>query len=282
MLGPGGHSAISGALLPGTWEVPQVGDRPRGHGAHGDVGPDGTALGWDIMSTDDERNHTMKVFVIGAAGKVGRRLATLLTARGDEVTGMHRRPEQAEVIAATGAVPVLGDLIADGADALAATMAGHDAVVFSAGAHGTGQDQTTLIDGRGLEKAADAAAQAGVERFVLVSAFPEAHRGGATSEGFEHYMRVKKTADIALTRTDLDWVIVRPGILRDEPGDGRVTAGLAVEYGDVRRDNVAAFIDAALHDPTLSRVIVELVDGATPVATAVAEVAASTGRRPSM
>ena len=161
----------------------------------------------------------MKVFVIGAAGGVGRRLSQVSTKRGDEVTGMHRGPDQAETIRVAGATPVSGDLITDDVGALAEKMAGHDAVVFSAGAHGTGQDKTTLIDGRGLEKAADAAAKAGVSRFVLVSVFPEAARGAGLGEGFEHYMRIKKAADVHLARTDLDWLIVRPGTLRDEPGD---------------------------------------------------------------
>lgn len=219
----------------------------------------------------------MKVFQIGAAGGVGRRLAGMLAERGDEVTGMHRAPEQAEVIRAAGAVPVAGDLIADSVEELAERLRGHDAVVFSAGAHGTGMDKTTLIDGTGLEKAAEAAARAGVLRFVLVSVFPDAGRGGEVREGFEHYMRVKKAADVHLTRTDLDWVIVRPGTLRDEPGDGLVTAGLAVEYGDVRRDNVAAFIAAALHEPRLSREIVELTDGDSPVDEAVSLLAAVRG-----
>ncbi len=211
----------------------------------------------------------MNVFLIGAAGGVGRPLSRQLSDRGDHVTGLHRKAEQAETIAATGATPRSGDLIADTAAALAEAMRGHDAVVFSAGAHGTGMDQTTLIDGKGLEKAAEAAAASGVRRFVLVSAFPEAGRGGDRSERFEHYMRTKKTADAYLVRTDLDWLIVRPGTLRDEPGDGLVTAGLALEYGTVRRDNVAAFIAAALHRPELNRMIVELTDGPTPVADAV-------------
>ena len=120
----------------------------------------------------------MRVFQIGAAGSVGHRLAQILTAQGDAVTGMHRRPGQGEIVRATGATPVLGDLIVDSVDELAQKMRGHDAVVFSAGAHGTGMDQTTLIDGRGLEKAADAAAMAGASRFVLVSVFPDALRGG--------------------------------------------------------------------------------------------------------
>lgn len=211
----------------------------------------------------------MKVFQVGAAGGVGRRLAQLLSGRGDAVTGMFRNPAQAETVASSGATPVEGDLIKDSVEVLAEKFKGHDAVVFSAGAHGTGMDQTTLIDGKGLEKAADAAALAGVSRFVLVSAFPESGRGESVNERFEHYMRTKKTADVYLTRTDLDWLIVRPGLLTDAPGDGRVTAGPAIEYGDIRRDNVAAFIDAALQNSKLNRTIVELTDGETPVAEAV-------------
>jgi uncharacterized protein YbjT (DUF2867 family) len=218
-----------------------------------------TEKGWDRM----------KVFQIGAAGGVGRRLASVLVARGDEVTGMHRRPDQAEVISSTGATPTTGDLIEDDVAQIADSMRGHDAVVFSAGAHGTGTDQTSLIDGKGLEKAAEAAALAGARRFVLVSVFPDAGRDRETPDSFEHYMRVKKSADVHLTRTDLDWVVVRPGTLTDEPGDDRVSAGPAVEYGDVSRDNVAAFIAAVLAEPRLTRAVVELTDGEVPAEDAV-------------
>jgi uncharacterized protein YbjT (DUF2867 family) len=211
----------------------------------------------------------MKVFQIGAAGGIGQRLAALLVADGHEVTGMVRRPDQAGTVTATGAEVVAGDLIEDSVEQLAVLMTGHDAVVFSAGAHGTGRDQTTLIDGVGLEKAAAAAEQAGADRFLLVSVFPDAGRAGDPQEGFEHYMRVKKSADVHLAGTGLDWVIVRPGTLLDEPGDGRVSAGPAIEYGDVSRDNVAAFLAAVLVDPAVSREIIELTDGSSPVSEAV-------------
>lgn len=217
----------------------------------------------------------MKVFQIGAGGNVGRRLTQLLASRGDTVSGMHRAPDQADAIREAGATPVSGDLIDTSVDELANLMDGHDAVVFSAGAHGTGRDKTTLIDGKGLEKAAAAARQAGARRFILVSAFPESERGGKLGDDFEHYMRVKKTADVYLNRSDLDWVIVRPGLLRDETGSGLVTAGSAVEYGSVSRDNVAAFIAATLHEPALSRQIVELTDGDQPVDQVVAQLAAA-------
>ncbi|WP_241962352.1 NAD(P)-binding oxidoreductase [Rhodococcus opacus] len=167
----------------------------------------------------------MKVFLIGAAGGVGRRLAAALIAHADTATGMIRDPEQCESVAQWGATPIAGDLIEDSIDELAAKLAGHDAVVFSAGAHGTGRDFTTLIDGKGVEKAATAAARAGVSQFVLVSAFADSERDKGFGDGFEHYIRVKRGAEIYLTRTDLDWIIVRPGHLLDGAGDGLISAG---------------------------------------------------------
>lgn len=212
----------------------------------------------------------MKTLVIGGAGGVGRRLTALLVAGGDQVTVVHRRPEQAEAVEQAGGSSAVFDLVAGSTAELAALATGHDAVVFSAGAHGAGRDQTTLIDGRGLEKAVDAARSAGVGRFVLVSVFPDAGRSQETNEGFEHYMRVKKAADVYLTATDLDWVVVRPGTLTDTPGTGTVRAGWALPYGDVHRDDVAAFLAAVLHAPALRRIVIELTDGETPVEAAVA------------
>ncbi|WP_411699654.1 NAD(P)-binding oxidoreductase [Conyzicola sp.] len=222
----------------------------------------------------------MKVFIIGAAGGIGIRLAKALVSTGDTVTGMVRNPDHHEPVPAAGATPIRGDLVSDSVGELSTKMSGHDAVVFTAGAHGAGMEQTTLIDGKGVEKAAAAATQAGARRFVLVSAYPEAAADpNGISEGYAHYLRTKKAAEVFLTGTTLDWVIVRPGHLLDGPGDGLVTAGLALVEKDVRRDNVAAFIAAALHNPELNRTIIELTDGSTPVSDAVAQVARSVGPR---
>lgn len=73
------------------------------------------------------------------SGRDRTTLTALLTARGDRVTSMHRDPQQAETIAANRATPVAGDLIADSVEELAGKLVGHDAVVFSAGAPGTGR-----------------------------------------------------------------------------------------------------------------------------------------------
>lgn len=179
-----------------------------------------------------------RISIIGGAGKVGRRLARDLVARGHEPRSLYRKPEQGAELAALGATPVLGNLLELDAAGLAESMAGSDAVVFSAGAGGQGgPEMTNAIDGRGLEVAVAAAQTAGIPRFLLVSAFPEAGRGEKLSATFENYMAVKKAADVHLAETDLDWVILRPGTLLDTPGTGKVRVGVAIPYGDVTRES---------------------------------------------
>ncbi len=214
------------------------------------------------------------VFIVGGSGKIARRLAQQLVERGHHVRSLHRHAEQAEALNALGASPVAGDLLKLDAKALATFMDGSDTVVFAAGAGGKGGAQmTNAIDGRGLELSVAAAQFAGIKRFILVSAFPEASRGKTISETFENYMAVKKAADVHLAATTLDWVILRPGTLVDSAGTGKVQAGLAIAYGDVPRDDVAAALLQIIEKPAVNRVIIELTQGETPVDQAIQAIA---------
>jgi len=213
------------------------------------------------------------VFIVGAAGKVGRPLVKQLADKQHRVLALHRRAEQGTELSDLGATPVTGDLTATDVNTLAGQMRGSDAVVFTAGAGGAGIEVTNAIDGRGLELAVDAARQAGVRRFLLVSAFPEAGRNKGMGEGFENYMTVKKRADVYLAATDLDWVILRPGTLSDAPGTGRVTAGPAIAYGDIPRADVAATLVALVEHPQVRRTIIELTEGDRPADEAIAQLA---------
>ncbi|KPB71512.1 NAD(P)H-binding protein [Pseudomonas cannabina] len=210
-----------------------------------------------------------RVFVIGAAGKVGLRLIKNLGDNGHEVIALHRKEQQSALIKATGALPLLGNLVEMDAPALASAMADSDVVIFTAGAGGAGIELTNAIDGEGLKTSVAAAELAGVRRFLLVSAFPEAARGKDTSAGFENYMQVKKNADVCLASSALDWVIIRPGTLVYRAGSGKIRAGLAIPYGDIARDDVAAFLAALVSQPEVSRQIIELTEGTTPVGLAV-------------
>lgn len=215
------------------------------------------------------------IFIIGGAGGVGRRLGPMLTARGQGVGAMARRPEQLDAQRAQGVTPVTGDLTSLDAAGLAGLMRGYGAVVFSAGAGGLGgPERTTAVDGEGLEKAVSAAQAAKINRFVLVSVIPDALRGAASpGERFEHYMQVKRRADNHLAQSGLDWVILRPGTLTDKPGTGKIRAGAAIPYGEVSRDNVATVLAEIIATPSISRRVIEVTDGDTPAPQAISALA---------
>lgn len=220
----------------------------------------------------------MKVFVVGMAGGVGRRVAARLVAQGDQVGGLVRRSAQVEDLAAEGIVATLGDLVKLSSEELAELIRGYDAAVFTAGAGGEGGPETIdQIDGAGPGKLSKAAEIAGVSRIVLVSVFPEAWRERRMDEEFEHYMVAKKQAEVELVLTDRDWVIVRPSALSNAPGTGRVDLGLAKVHEDITRDDVAETVVEVLRQPDVSRIILEATGGPTPIADAVSAMA-GTGR----
>ena len=112
-----------------------------------------------------------RVIVIGGHGKIALQLARMLSERGDEVSSVFRNPEHSDDVAGTGAKPVVADIEQLDTNALANLLAGHDAVVFSAGAGGGNPARTYAVDRDAAIRAIDAAAQAGVRRFVMVSYF---------------------------------------------------------------------------------------------------------------
>ncbi|WP_375260975.1 NAD(P)-binding oxidoreductase [Palleronia sp.] len=207
----------------------------------------------------------MKVLVIGATGGVGSRLVSMLVESGHEVHGLHRKPEQAKMLQRQGATPRAGDLMEMRPSDYRDAVRGMDAVVFSAGAGGAGEVQAARIDGDGPEMLVPAMEAEGVRRLVVVSVFPEAGRARQVPDTFEHYMACKKRADVAVARSGLDWVILRPGTLVTAEGDGCVTAARVAPYGDVARGNVAAAIAGVIERPWLRWEAIELTDGETPV-----------------
>lgn len=216
----------------------------------------------------------MKVFIIGIAGGIGQRLARRLVQRGDDVSGLVRRSGQQDELAATGIDATLGDLVTMTEEELAAAMRGSDAIVFSAGNGGKDDaSMTERIDGGGVTKSISAAKAACIDRFYLVSVFPEAWRDRETSERFERYITVKKLADIALSESDLDWVILRPSALLNDVGTGKVSLGWAQFHDEIRRDDVADTLAELIHTPSISRVILEVTQGSDSIDSAVATMA---------
>ena len=212
----------------------------------------------------------MKTFIVGISGETGFRLARLLKGRGDEVDGLYRRNEQGDKLRSIGVAGTLGDLVQIDETELAGQFSGSDVIVFTAGAGDVDSDtMIEAVDGDGVTKSIGAARRAGVRRFILVSVFPEACRQEGWGESFEHYIEVKKRADVVLSRTELDWVILRPSSLNNETGVGTISLGPAEFHTEISRDDVAATIAELIHTPALRRRILELTEGTTLIERAV-------------
>ena len=210
----------------------------------------------------------MDVLVAGGHGKVALRLLRLLAAQGHRARGLIRKPGQAADLEARGAVPVLGDLEAD-AD-LSGYVEGADAVVFAAGAGpGSGPERKRTVDLGGAVKLVDAALAVGVRRYVMVSSIG-ADRPHEASAGMRPYLEAKAEADRYLMASGLDYTVVRPGSLTDDPGTGRVRVSTELgARGRIPRDDVAEVIAQALDAPNTIGVTFEVFGGDLLVAEAV-------------
>ncbi|ORW08963.1 SDR family oxidoreductase [Mycobacterium kyorinense] len=210
-----------------------------------------------------------RIVIIGGHGKVALHLARILTERGDEVASVFRNPDHADDVAATGAKPVVADIEQLDTAALADLLAGQDAVVFSAGAGGGNPARTYAVDRDAAIRVVDAAGQAGVRRFVMVSYFGAGPDHGVPQDDpFFPYAEAKAAADAHLRESDLDWTILGPGRLTLEPATGRIAVGGAPRGREVPREDVALVAAAALHDDSTIRRTIEFNTGDVQIAEA--------------
>lgn len=212
-----------------------------------------------------------RVVIFGGHGKVALLLAPILAGRGDQVSAVFRNPDHAEEVAATGAVPVVADIEQLDTDGLARLVAGHDAVVFSAGAGGGNPARTYAVDRDAAIRTIDAAAKAGVRRFVMVSYFGAGpDHGVAEGDSFYPYAQAKAAADAHLRATDLDWTVLGPSRLTLDPATGNIAVAPGPGKGQVSRGNVALVIAACLSDDATIGRTIEFNDGQTPIPEALA------------
>ena len=209
------------------------------------------------------------IVVFGGHGKVALQLARILTERGDEVSSVFRNPDHSDEVAATGAKPMAADIEQLDTGALAGLLAGHDAVVFSAGAGGGNPARTYAVDRDAAIRVIDAAAAAGVRRFVMVSSFGAGPDHGVPQDDpFFAYAEAKAAADTHLRASDLDWTVLGPGRLTLDPATGQIAVGQ--EKGQVSRADVALVAAAALADDSTIGRTIDFNNGEVPIAQALA------------
>lgn len=209
-----------------------------------------------------------RIAIVGGHGKVAMLLTPLLVEREHSVTALIRDPAQARDVEAVGATPLVADVEALDTAGIAEVIAGHDALVWAAGAGGGNPERTRAVDQEAAIRSMDAAEQAGVKRYVMVSycgAGPD--HGVEPDSPFFPYAEAKAAADEHLRASGLDWTVLGPSGLTMEPATGSIQVGREGS-NQVSRENVARVIAETLDsNATVGRTI-EFHDGSTPIAEA--------------
>jgi uncharacterized protein YbjT (DUF2867 family) len=211
----------------------------------------------------------MRIAIAGGHGKIALIIQKIVSEAGHEAVGIIRNPEHAPELLVVGGIPVVIDLEHTDAATLALDLKGIDAVVFAAGAGpGSGPDRKLTVDRDAAILLADAAVQAGIRRYVCVSAMGADSFEPDSDDVFQVYLRAKSEADAAIRAHDLDWTIIRPGGLTDEPGTGQVRLADSTGRGSIPRADVAALVATALLDGVGIHAQFEAISGDDPISEA--------------
>lgn len=92
---------------------------------------------------------------------------------------------------------------------------------------------------------------------------------------FRVYLRAKSEADAAVRERDLDWTIVRPGGLTDNPPTGLVHVGDTVDRGSIPRADVAAIVARTIENDLAIGLQFEVVSGSVLIAEALGSLEAA-------
>ena len=208
----------------------------------------------------------MRIVVAGGHGQIALLLHPLLTAGGHEVIGLIRDPRQSDAVLAAGATPVVCDLESN--QVVTDLVPRADAIVFAAGAGpGSGAARKSTMDRDGAIKLMDAARTWNAKRYLMISAMQaEVPRG---DEVFQAYLRAKAEADAALRNSGLDYTIIRPGRLTNDPPRGQIAIADQLPRQEISRGDVAAVVAAMIELPAASHRQFDVTSGTRPVALAV-------------
>ena len=194
----------------------------------------------------------LHVAVLGATGATGREVVHAAMRRGHAVTAVVREAGRGSFPAGVREMvwpEVTGD------ETLAAVFRGVDAVISTLG--GAAQGPTTVCEDGGRATVA-AMSAAGVTRLVTVSAHGvcESHDRSlyalAVWVNVPERMRDKERMEHVITRSDLEWTIVRPPALKNAPARGHYRTGVDLPirlWSSISRSDLADFLVREVEAP---------------------------------
>ena len=236
--------------------------------------------------------------IFGGSGKIARHLILLLRQENYTVHGIIRNPEQSESLAVLGCHAIVQSIETSSVSELASTVleVNPDVVIWSAGASTGGYGDPARhrsISRDGAIKAIDALREAGFKkRYIIVSSmdlrdrqkvpYPSWYddRDKAISdkvwEDISAYMNAKLEADKALvtgnTRRELQYTIVRPNLLSQDPASGKIFAGKIHLVKTISREDVAQVILECIKDKRTVGLTFDITGGDLEIGEAVKQV----------
>jgi uncharacterized protein YbjT (DUF2867 family) len=189
----------------------------------------------------------MKILILGATGGTGRLIVNNALTKGHSVVALVRSAARTDL---PGAELIEGDATSE--ITLGRALDGCDAVVSALGT-GMGFRKVSLLT-EATRALLPAMTRIGVRRLVCVSALgvgdSRGHGGFVFDRIFQPLLlsqayKDKNRQEAAIRTSSLDWVIVRPGMLTDDPAQGSVRAVInlaGINGGKVARADVARFV----------------------------------------
>jgi len=209
------------------------------------------------MDTEKEN-----ILIAGANGTTGRIIIHLLKqSESYKPIAMVRNQEQKKYFEEKQVSAVIADLEADVNPAVKKI----DKIIFAAGSK---NKNVVGVDQEGAKRLIDAAKNAGLRKFVMVSSMGTENptKGGE----LEDYFKAKQNADDYLKNSGLTYSIVKPGALTDEKSSGKIQLKEKLEnQGSISREAVAQTLVEVLKDDVKKNQVFEIITGDTHIKEAV-------------
>jgi putative NADH-flavin reductase len=197
----------------------------------------------------------VKVLIIGATGATGQILMREALEQGHEVTALARNPSA--LAPEDHRLRVLQGNALD-ASSVGAAVAGQDAVLSALGTHSA---RPTTLFSESTHNIISAMNRHGVRRLVCITGIGVGDSKGHVGFLYDRIIRPlvvrnvyedKERQEEAIEQSDLEWVIVRPAQLTDEPAKGEYKVYLKGSYKakTISREDVAEFMLAQVKDDT--------------------------------
>ncbi|TKA78184.1 hypothetical protein B0A49_01310 [Cryomyces minteri] len=225
--------------------------------------------------------------VFGGSGKTARHITRILVSKSYAVHSIIRNPSQTPDLESLGAKSIVQSIEEASVQDLVKTIraVSPSVVIWAAGAGAGNPERTKTVDEEGAIKSFDAAAEAGVKRYVTISALDVRDRENRPTPDWyseddvkmsdrlwgviKPFMLAKLAADRNLVTENgwrgLEYTIVRPGGLKNEPGKGTVSAGKVHLGTMVSREDVAAAVVAVIDQDETKGLAIDVVGGDTAI-----------------